>query len=128
MATSYREPVLKAGMETLRQLKDKQPFFLGVDAFDPHEAWNMPTTFKLRFTDRDGVEPILPFKTPYSKVEDLDVTEEQMQQRARAVRGGAHLHRLMDRPPAQPARRPGLAERPSSTTCRTTASCSGSTA
>jgi arylsulfatase A-like enzyme len=67
-------------METLRQLKDKQPFFLGVDAFDPHEAWNVPTTFKLRFKDRDGVEPILPFKTPYSKVEDLDVTEDQVQQ------------------------------------------------
>ena len=61
-------------------LKDKQPFFLGVDAFDPHEAWNVPTTFKLRFKDRDGVEPILPFKTPYSKVEDLEVTEDQVQQ------------------------------------------------
>ena len=72
--------VLKAGMETLRQLKDKQPFFLGVDAFDPHEAWNVPTTFKLRFKDRDGVEPILPFKTPYSRSRTLDVTEDQVQQ------------------------------------------------
>jgi arylsulfatase A-like enzyme len=72
--------VLKAGMKTLRELKDKQPFFLGVDAFDPHEAWNVPTTFKLRFKQHDGVEPILPFKTPYSKVEDLEVTEEQVQQ------------------------------------------------
>ena len=95
----------------LRELKDKQPFFLGVDAFDPHEAWNVPTTFKLRFKDRQGVEPILPFKTPYSKVEDLDVTEDQVQQRARAVRGRAHLHRRLDRPAAEPARRPGLAER-----------------
>jgi arylsulfatase A-like enzyme len=66
-------------MEALRGLKDKQPFFLGVDAFDPHEAWNVPTTFKLRFKDREGVEPILPFKTPYSKVEDLEVTEDQVQ-------------------------------------------------
>jgi arylsulfatase A-like enzyme len=72
--------VLKAGMDALRELKDKQPFFLGVDAFDPHEAWNVPTAFKLRFKDRQGVEPILPFKTPYSKVEDLDVTEDQVQQ------------------------------------------------
>ena len=70
--------VLKAGMEALRQLKDTQPFFLGIDAFDPHEAWNVPTTFKLRFADHEGVEPILPFKTPYSKVEDLDVTQEQV--------------------------------------------------
>jgi len=71
---------LKAGMEVLRELKDKQPFFLGVDAFDPHEAWNVPTAFKLRFKHREGVEPILPFKTPYSKVEDLDVTEQQVEQ------------------------------------------------
>ena len=71
---------LKAGMDALRELRDKQPFFLGVDAFDPHEAWNVPTTFKLRFEDHEGVEPILPFKTPYSKVEDLDVTEEQVEQ------------------------------------------------
>jgi arylsulfatase A-like enzyme len=72
--------VVKAGMDALRELKDKQPFFLGVDAFDPHEAWNVPTTFKLRFKDREGVEPILPFKTPYSKVEDLEVTDAQIQQ------------------------------------------------
>jgi arylsulfatase A-like enzyme len=72
--------VLKESMKALRELRDKQPFFLGVDAFDPHEAWNVPTTFKLRFEDREGVEPILPFKTPYSKVEDLDVTEEQVEQ------------------------------------------------
>jgi arylsulfatase A-like enzyme len=71
--------VLKAGMDALKDLKDKQPFFLGVDAFDPHEAWNVPTTFKLRFGDHKGVEPILPFKTPYSKVEDLDITQEQVQ-------------------------------------------------
>jgi arylsulfatase A-like enzyme len=71
--------VLKAGMEALKELKDKQPFFLGVDAFDPHEAWNVPTMFKLRFDHHKGVEPILPFKTPYSKVEDLDVTEEQVE-------------------------------------------------
>jgi arylsulfatase A-like enzyme len=70
---------LKAGMEALRQLRDRQPFFLGVDAFDPHEAWNVPTTFMLRFEDHEGVEPILPFKTPYSKVRDLDVTEEQVE-------------------------------------------------
>ena len=70
---------LKAGMDVLRQLKDKQPFFLGVDAFDPHEAWNVPTAFKLRFPHREGVEPILPFKTPNSTVESLDVTDEQIE-------------------------------------------------
>jgi arylsulfatase A-like enzyme len=71
--------VLKAGMEVLRELKDKQPFFLGVDAFDPHEAWNEPQAYKLRFPPHHGVEPILPFKTPNSKVESLDVTQEQIE-------------------------------------------------
>jgi arylsulfatase A-like enzyme len=71
--------VLEAGMKALRQLRDMQPFFLGVDAFDPHEAWNVPTTFLLRFEDHEGVEPILPFKTPYSKVEDLEVTADQVE-------------------------------------------------
>ena len=69
---------LKAGMEVLRQLKDKQPFFLGVDAFDPHEAWNTPEAFMLRFPHHEGVEPILPFKTPNSKIESLDVTQDQI--------------------------------------------------
>jgi arylsulfatase A-like enzyme len=71
--------VLKAGMEALKQLKDKQPFFLGVDAFDPHEAWNVPQAFKVRFPHHDGVEPILPFKTPKSTLESLDMTEEQVE-------------------------------------------------
>ncbi len=70
---------LTAGLRALRALKDRQPFFLGVDAFDPHEAWNVPTTFRLRFEDHEGVEPILPFKTPYSKVEDLDVDDEMVE-------------------------------------------------
>ena len=65
-------------MEVLRQLKDKQPFFLGVDAFDPHEAWNTPEAFMLRFPHHEGIEPILPFKTPNSKIESLDVTHVQI--------------------------------------------------
>ena len=115
-------------METLRGLKDKQPFFLGVDAFDPHEAWNVPTTFKLRFKDRDVVEPILPFKTPYSKVEDLEVTEDQVQQvrelyAAELTYIDSWIGRLLNLWTilAWPRNR-------SSTTCQTTASCSESTA
>jgi arylsulfatase A-like enzyme len=68
--------VLQEGMNALRELKGSQPFFLGIDAFDPHEAWNVPTTYLRRV---DGVDPILPFKTPYSKVEDLEISDEQLQ-------------------------------------------------
>jgi arylsulfatase A-like enzyme len=71
--------VFQGGMDALRELEDKQPFFLGVDAFDPHEAWNVPVTYVRRFGDHDGIEPILPFKTPYSKVEDIEITDEQIE-------------------------------------------------
>jgi len=70
---------LRESMNTLRELKDSQPFFLGVDAFDPHEAWNVPVTYVRRFVRHTGVEPILPFKTPYSKVVDLDISDDQLQ-------------------------------------------------
>ena len=71
--------VLAESMKALRELKDRQPFFLGVDAFDPHEAWNVPVTYVRRFPEHTGIEPILPFKTPYSKVVDLDVSEDQLE-------------------------------------------------
>ena len=118
---------LKAGMEVLRQLKDKQPFFLGVDAFDPHEAWNTPEAFMLRFPHHEGVEPILPFKTPNSKIESLDVTQEQID-RVRELYAGeltyidawiGRLLNLLDDLGSPTGR--------SSTTCRTTASSSAST-
>lgn len=34
--------VMRTGMGLLDSLKDRQPFFLGVDAFDPHEAFDPP--------------------------------------------------------------------------------------
>jgi arylsulfatase A-like enzyme len=71
--------VLQEAMKALRQLKDRQPFFLGVDAFDPHEAWNVPVTYVRRFDEHEGIEPILPFSTPYSKVSEIDITDEQLE-------------------------------------------------
>ncbi len=70
---------LQEGMKALRELEGRQPFFLGVDAFDPHEAWNVPVTYVRRFEEHEGVEPILPFKTPFSQVEDLEISDEQLQ-------------------------------------------------
>jgi len=72
--------VLQEGMRTLKELaRGSEPFFLGVDAFDPHEAWNVPVTYVRRFADHQGVEPILPFSTPYSKIRDLDISDEQVE-------------------------------------------------
>ena len=83
----------------------------------------------LRFEDHEGVEPILPFKTPYSKVEDLDVTEEQVE-RVRELYAAeltyidAWIGRLLNE--LDDLGLDGVDA--SSTTSRTTASCSASTA
>ena len=37
--------VMRSGMDALDELKDKQPFFLGVDAFDPHEPFDAPRVY-----------------------------------------------------------------------------------
>jgi arylsulfatase A-like enzyme len=71
--------VIGAGMELLPRLKRKRPFFLGVDAFDPHEAFDPPPSYKRRFGDHRGVEPILPFTAPFSRVADIDITDEQIE-------------------------------------------------
>jgi arylsulfatase A-like enzyme len=40
-------PVLEQGMELIDQLKRQQPFFLGLDAFDPADAFEMPRQWVL---------------------------------------------------------------------------------
>ncbi len=70
--------VIGDAMRLLPRLKRKRPFFLGVDAFDPHEAFDPPPSYKRRFGPDHGVEPILPFKSPFSRVTDIDVTDEQI--------------------------------------------------
>lgn len=69
--------VMRTGMDLLDSLKDRQPFFLGVDAFDPHEAFDPPTTY-VRRSSGEGIEPIIPFETPFSKVKEVEATEEQV--------------------------------------------------
>jgi len=71
--------VALTGMKMLDTLKDRQPFFLGIDAFDPHEAFDPPQGYKRRFGNAEGVEPIIPFTTPFSRIEDIDVTDTQVE-------------------------------------------------
>ncbi len=75
--------VIGGGMRLLGRLRERQPFFLGVDAFDPHEAFDPPATYMDRFAaapkgamERQGIVPIQPFDTPYSRVVDLDLDSE----------------------------------------------------
>jgi arylsulfatase A-like enzyme len=58
--------VVRDGIDLLRQLQDRQPFFLGVDLFDPMEPFDPP-----------GGEPFLPFPTEpgYARVADVGLDE-----------------------------------------------------
>jgi arylsulfatase A-like enzyme len=60
----------------LGDLRERQPFFLGVDFFDASEPFDPPERYLERFGGRgSGVIPIQPFETPYGLVEDLDLDE-----------------------------------------------------
>jgi arylsulfatase A-like enzyme len=71
--------VIGEGMKLLERLERRQPFFLGVDSFDPHEAFDAPVTYVRRFGDAEGIEPILPFKAPFSRVEHVHITDRQLE-------------------------------------------------
>ena len=73
--------VVRSGINLVDDLKKKRPFFLGVDAFDPHEPLDAPQAFQLAAGSPKGIEtsegivPIQPFETPYSWSIDVDVDD-----------------------------------------------------
>src|ERR687895_809462 len=76
--------VVRAGINIVDDLKEKRPFFLGVDAFDPHEPLDAPRVFVNRFggpkgIEKDGITPIQPFETPYSWVIDVELDDETIE-------------------------------------------------
>ncbi|MEX1142055.1 MAG: sulfatase [Thermoleophilaceae bacterium] len=76
--------VVRSGMDLLDDLKDKRPFFLGVDVFDPHEALDPPRVYMSKFdrikgSEKQGIIPIQPWDTPYSRVQNLGIDEETVE-------------------------------------------------
>jgi arylsulfatase A-like enzyme len=78
--------VIRTGLRLLDDLKDEgKPFFLGIDAFDPHEPLDPPRVYQARFgttpkgSEKQGISPIQPFETPYSWVIDVDVDDETIE-------------------------------------------------
>jgi len=78
--------VMAAGMAMLDEMKHRQPFFLGVDAFDPHEPFDPPESEYVELFGRErkgiekqGIEPIQPFNTPASYVDQLGIDEETVE-------------------------------------------------
>ena len=72
--------VARDGIGLLGDLKDKQPFFLGVDFFDPSEPFDPPSRFMERFErPRGGVLPIQPFEFPFSRVADMRLDDDAIE-------------------------------------------------
>ena len=76
--------VLRGGMRLLEDLKDKEPFFLGVDAFDPHEPVDPPPVYLEGYgppkgIERDGIRPIAPFETPADPVNKLGISDDTVE-------------------------------------------------
>jgi arylsulfatase A-like enzyme len=52
-------------LEAAANLPDRQPFFLVVDAYDPHEPWDPPRKYVEMYSDAyEGPEPYLPSSGP----------------------------------------------------------------
>jgi len=77
--------VVRSGINLLDDLKERRPFFLGVDTFDPHEPLDPPPMFLNRFgsepkgIEKQGIDPIQPFETPYSWSVHVDVDDETIE-------------------------------------------------
>jgi arylsulfatase A-like enzyme len=76
--------VVRSGINLVDDLKEKRPFFLGVDAFDPHEPLDAPRVYQIaagspKGVELEGITPIQPFETPYSWVIDVDVDDDTVQ-------------------------------------------------
>ncbi len=71
----FAPQVFLRGIELLEGASRRQPFFLVVDAYDPHEPWDPPEKYT-RLYDPDGYEDPEPFTTRYGK--DDYLTERQL--------------------------------------------------
>jgi arylsulfatase A-like enzyme len=77
--------VVRSGINLVDDLKEKSPFFLGVDCFDPHEPLDAPRVFvDSKGAPRDieeekGILPIQPFETPYSWVIDMALDDDTIE-------------------------------------------------
>jgi arylsulfatase A-like enzyme len=76
--------VVRSGLNLVDDLKERRPFFLGVDAFDPHEPFDAPRVYQLAAGSPKGIEtrgvtPIQPFETPYSWVVNVDLDDDSVE-------------------------------------------------
>lgn len=77
--------VVRGGISALERLRSQQPFFLGVDCFDPHEPFDAPPAFVHSIdtvpkgVEKQGILPIQPFLTPASTTASLGIDDDTLQ-------------------------------------------------
>ena len=108
--------VMRAGINLLDDLKKKRPFFLGVDAFDPHEPLDAPQAFQLAAGSPEGHRARGHHADP--AVRDALLVGRRRGRgrpdppaRPRAVCGRGDLRGRVDRPADERAGRPEAARR-----------------
>jgi arylsulfatase A-like enzyme len=63
--------VFRSAINFLGQARDRRPFALIVDSFDPHEPWDPPYSYLRRYARvGPGPQPIQPFHTPSGETKD----------------------------------------------------------
>ena len=63
--------VFQGAIGFLENVRERQPFALVVDSFNPHEPWDPPDAFARLYTDLRGVKPIQPFNSPGGKTSEM---------------------------------------------------------
>jgi arylsulfatase A-like enzyme len=78
--------VLRGGMDALDDLKNQQPFFLGIDSFDPHEPFDAPPLYVEEIEGQPkgiqkerGIVPIQAWLTPASRLDKIGIDAETME-------------------------------------------------
>jgi arylsulfatase A-like enzyme len=77
--------VARGGIDALEDLRHRQPFFLGVDLFDPHEPFDAPPAYVHTIdkvpkgVQKQGILPIQPFLTPASTTESVAIDPDTLE-------------------------------------------------
>lgn len=73
---TFTARVFRAAIDLLATLRERQPFLLVVDAFDPHEPWDPPAAWARRVAGRSPLdyEPLHPFPAPIGSMDVLGLS------------------------------------------------------
>jgi arylsulfatase A-like enzyme len=93
----FAPQVFSKGMDYLR-VPDGQPFFLVVDAYDPHEPWDTPDEYISLYSDGyDGPEPMIPSSGPSDWMTERQIERMRARYSAEVTMMDRWLGRFLDK-------------------------------